>query len=490
MKPREPGREASQRECSTVAYVEPGNHALGAPALQAASNIQDDLQQYFFESAQYQSQVYAAASAIGFLAGIVGRAFNTPTGAGLNQFILILGDSGSGKDIAASGTSKLFAALAVTNPTIRDYIGPGELVSGPGIIKWLAKQPCCYSIVGEIGKLMKLMASPKPQPNFQTLNRTLLQLYSKSAAGETFDPIAYSDTEKNTAPIQSPSLTLLGESVPCTFYDALDESMIVDGWTPRFLVFEETSQRSYRNEAADNYQLNPNLLSRISDLAAYCSALMNKGQALRVAWTPASKAKFGEFEHWTTDQWRAASRQSTKELWNRANLKALKLASVRAVGRNYLQPEISLDDTMWATELVVAQTLRLIAKLENGETGGEAGNEIKQQNEILLIINRYIRNDYSYSASFHGSADMHRDTIITLAHIQQRAGRLACFRNDRLGSTNAIKRTLKYLDDANIIQQISVNQMAERYGSRAVAYCVVSPKEFTKEFDRRGLGQR
>lgn len=432
------------------------------------------LRDFYYKSAQYQSEVYAEAATIGLLSGICGRAYDTPTNTGPNQYILVLGESGSGKDAIASGTAKLYNLLSPLVPSITEFRGPGELVSSAGLIKWLGKSPCIYSIVGEIGKMLKMMAAPNAPQHLKSLNRTVLQLNSKSGSGETFDPTAYSDPNNNTPPIQSASFTLLGESVPSVFYEALNEDMVVDGWVNRFLLFEETGNRRYRNKAADTYQADPALIHWLANLSSHCLSLMHRKQTHKVDWTAEAEAKFDEFDHWTTDRNNEARGQALKELWNRCNLKAIRLATIRAIARDYVNPKITLQDTMEATELVVAQTQRLIGKFSNGEVGEEAGNESKQLAHMKRCVAELFLPGSDKADKYNADRSLVDHGIIEFSYLWRRSANVKAFKPF---PKKAIKETIKLMVDSGWLAYCP-NELKLKLGTRAECYVMYSAGEF------------
>lgn len=427
-----------------------------------------EIAQSFLDLAQHPNAEMSLAGAIGFASGLSQRAFNTPTGAGLNQYIMGLAPTGTGKDVVSRGTSLLTSAVQQSCPGIVDFRGPGELVSAAGLIKWLDRKPCVFSIVGEIGKLLKMMADPRANAHLTGLSRALLQIYSKSGEGEVFDPMAYSDKDKNTGAIQSPALTIFGESVPESFFEALDEGLISDGLLPRFLIFEANGPRSYRNKAADSYRLPTALIERVSELAAQSLSLMHRRAVQRVAWTAEAEAKFDQFDHWTTDEINRATGEVTRQLWNRAYLKALKLASLVAIGDNYVSPAVSLDHTMWATDLVANQTRKLIARFSSGDVGASPGNEAKQRAHVLRVMAAYFANK--------DPGPDHRKMVatmtITQSYLQQKLFTLPAFKPR---PTQAIKDTIRSMVEADELREIPTSQMLEQHGTKAKAYALNNP---------------
>ena len=431
---------------------------------------------FICEAAPHPNREIALAGAIALLAGVSGRAFNTYTGAGLNQYILLLASTGMGKEAAASGISKLLTAVSASVPAANDFKGPA-LVSSAGLVKWLDKKPSVVTIAGECGYMLNRLSSPKANPNDQMLKATLLDLYGKSGAGSALDPMAYSDRDKQTGLIHSPALTLLGESVPGIVYEALSESMVLTGLLPRFMLIEAKGQRSPLNENPAQYP-SPQLIQSMADLCAHCLALNSRNAVQVVEADSEARAKFRVFAQWVTDQINAQSSETLRELWNRAHLKALKLATLCAVGINPLAPLVTINETVWATGLIVDQTNALIAKFANGEVGEVAGDEVKQQLAIMRAITEFACQPYARWQSYHGSEDMHRDGVVTLPHLMQRLRGTAAFKHDRLGATKAIERTIKLLLDGDQLREVPGVQMQSKYGSKPRAYVISDPASF------------
>lgn len=485
----EPGKAEAQAVSSTAAATLPlvqGGEGRGIMPDEELSvkpfpsGLLGEIAQFLFEAAPRPAHDLALAGAIGFLSGITGRAYNV-NGTGLNQYILMLAQTGIGKDAVSSGTDRLIGVVKQSCPSIVDFKGPGELVSSAGLIKWLANKPCCYSILGEFGKKLKEMAAPNANAHLQGISRVLLQLYSKSGYGQYFDPMAYSDREKNTAALPNPSLTIFGESVPENFYEALDESMIADGLLPRFLVWEYTGTRTYLNENANNVIPELSTVSKVNDLAAYCLSIMQRQTVHNIAFTPEAWIKFQEFDKWTTDEINEATIDVHRQLWNRAHLKAMKLAGLRAVGDNYLNPQINMTHTTWATELVVAQTRKLIAKFETGQVGQAAQTgEVKQLAEVIKAVNEFLHNTDKY-VKYGGRAEMIAEGIIVESAIHRKTAALACFRHDKMGQKIALKRAIQTLIDADDIREVPAMQMSAKFGIKPRAFVISNPKRFTDD---------
>lgn len=436
--------------------------------------------QFLLDAAPRQVPEIALAGAIGLLSGITGKAYNI-SGVGLNQYILLLAATGSGKDLISSGTSKLLTEIKKTVPTIDEMRGPGELVSAPGLIKWINKKPNIYSILGEVGITLQQMAAFNASPHLKGLEKVMLQLYSKSGYGNVFDPMAYSDQDKNTQAINAPSFSLLGESVPDRFYEALDDSMIRSGLLPRFMIFEYKGKRQYLNEGTENIQPPIWLVESLANLAGTCFTLNRNNQVHNIAMDAEATKAFREFERWTTDQINATDSEEISQLWNRAHLKALKLAGVCAVGINMHNPLVTMNETTWATDMIVDQTKRLITKFETGAIGYANNAEGKQLASVVKVISEYINSDHSRYAKLQPIEEMHRLGVIPESYISRRLISVAIFRNDKMGATNAIKRALKSLLEGDELREIPRAQMQQQFGKGPKAYVVANPNLFMPE---------
>ncbi len=480
---------------STSTAAAPGDiagnasHATTAPSHTGGGTVNifppgllGEVAQFLLDAAPRPVPDIALAGAIGLLSGVCGRAFNV-SGVGLNQYILMLAPTGTGKDAISSGISKLMSAVQTSTPAAADFRGPGELVSSAGLIKWLDKKPAVVSILGEVGLLMQQMASPTANAHLKGLERILLQVYSKSGHGNILDPMAYSDKEKNTSAIVSPSFTLIGESVPERFYEILDDTMIASGLLPRFMVFEYKGQRVYLKEGTEHIQPPFALVQKVADLCAQALTQSHNQQVLNIPFDEAAKEQFREFERWTTDKINETRSENIKHLWNRAHLKAMKLAAICAVGINPHNPVITINETMWATDLIVHQTNRLIVKFETGNVGQSSGSESRQLRDLVGIIASYMNEPFNRYSKYGGKEDMHRAGVITEAHISRRAMGLASFRHDKQGATSAIKRALKMLLEADELREVPKAQMQATYGTGPRSFVVANPARFIVDLD-------
>jgi hypothetical protein len=439
-----------------------------------------DVCRFIYSAAPHPNMDIALTGAIGFLSGVCGKAFNTYTNAGLNQYLLLLASTGMGKEAMASGIDKLLAAIIKSGvPAASDFKGP-VLVSSAGLLKALDKTPSIVSVIGEFGYKLKAITSPRANPNDETLKATFLDLYSKSGAGRIVDPMAYSDRDKRTAVIVAPALTLVGESVPGVVYEALNEGMVLSGLLPRFILIEAKGNRSALQESPA-VSPDPDLTQRLADLCAHCLSLNHGNNVHVVPADDEARAKFREFGAWVDSQINAHNAEIQRELWNRAHLKALKLATLCAVGINPHNPVVTINETMWATNMIVGQTLSLIAKFETGDVGQEAGNETKQVRKLRAVIRDYIKAEVGKYEKCGCTYDMHRNHHFTIRYLQSRLNNLPMFKDDKAGAKNALARAIDVLKLNDEIRDILPGDMLKVYGRAPKSFAVTCENEFLRD---------
>lgn len=175
-----------------------------------------ELTEYFMSTATRPVYEIALAAALALMAGIAARSYNVSE-TGLNLYIILLAKTGSGKEGAAQGIEKLINAVRPQIPAIDGFIGPAIFSSGQALIKMLGDKPCFLSVLGEFGLTLQQMSHPRASSAEKALKRVLLDLYNKSGKKDMLRGSVYSDTDKNTKVVQSPAVTILGESTPETF---------------------------------------------------------------------------------------------------------------------------------------------------------------------------------------------------------------------------------------------------------------------------------
>lgn len=442
-----------------------------------------EIAQFIYQAAPRPVPEIALAGAIGLMAGICGRAYNV-SNTGLNQYILLLAKTGMGKEGMASGIDKLMSAALMQVPTANDFIGPSHIASGQALVKYVYKKSQSFvSILGEFGLTIQNISSARANPHEIRLKQELLAIYQKSGFTDIYRPSIQADQEKNTDNTYSPAFSILGESTPHSFYSALSEDMITEGLLPRFLLIEYNGIRVEENPNHATIKPEPLFVGRFASLMAHCQQLMhfNPRRCINVEFTPEAKERATQFDRFATSQINETSDEVLLNLWNRAHLKSIKLAALVAVGCDMNYPLIQLDILDWSIKMICGDIRSLSIKFERGEIGSNS-SEMKQTKEVVRVIKDYISSDWDKLKPYEKAAkdlhQLHKKKVIPYTYINKRLAATTTFKNDRMGSTIALKRSLQMLIDGDNIQEINKIEMQDKFKTTQRAFIITNLSMF------------
>lgn len=427
--------------------------------------IVGELARYIYGTAVRPVEEAALAAAISLVAGVVGRSYNI-SGTGLNQYILFLGRTGTGKEGMAKGINKMFASIRPTVPLSDEFIGPSAFASGQGLIRVLDQRPCFLSIMGEFGLTLQALSDPRAPAAQTMLRKVLLDLYGKSGWEDTLHSTAYSDQEKNTKSVHAPNVTILGESTPETFYEGIDTGDIADGLIPRFHIIEYTGPRPPRNKNSGNPP--PQALSHA--FGALCAVALTTKQnntCAAVQIEPDALALLDQFDKECDSHINQSINNGEAQLWNRAHLKALKLAGLIAVGCNAHAPTVSTEIATWAIEFTRAGSQQILNRFYTGDVGN---GETKQTADIRAAITDWFRFDKKTVESYKCKHDWQKAGVIPYSYLVVRLSRKASFYRDRMGAARSLQNALENMVAAEMLGKVPPLDAKSKFNARQTLY--------------------
>ncbi len=425
-----------------------------------------DLTTYFYQSAVRPVPEVALAAAIGIIAGVAGRSYNI-SGTGLNQYIILLARTGAGKEGALSGIESLLYATRMQVPMIEQFLGPAAFASGQALVKVLNERPCFVSVLGEFGLTLQQLSDSRANSASIMLRKVLLDLYAKSGWNRMLRSSVYSDTDKNTKVIQAPNVTILGESTPETFFDGLEASHVSEGLIPRFSVIEYKGPRPPRNRHA-GFAPPPDLIKRFIDLVVVSQSTSSNNTCGQVIMDEEATDLMDAFDELADRTMNASHFEVAMQLWNRAHLKALKMAGLIAVGCNTHTPVVTGPIAQWAIDYVKRDINTMMTRFSTGDIGR---GDSKQFNDMKRIIKNFFVT--APKTMQPAEVNMRDDGLITYRHILRCGAPISSFKNDRAGATQAIKKTLQALVDGGELVQVPAMTVNTKYKFSGVAYIMV-----------------
>lgn len=447
---------------------------LDAESNAATYDLMLETMNFIQQQSHLPNQDVAFAGALSLMAAVCGRAYEV-SGTGLNMYTVLLAQTGAGKSEAANGIDKILNAVVSTVPAAATVVAASRVASAPALIKQLALTPSCLVILGECGQFFQQLSNPRTPPHLLELKGLLLDVYSKSGPGQMLRPSIYSDKEKNTSAVFSPALTILGESTAEEYDKALNEQSIQSGLLPRMFVIESKQKRPAPNDQKVS-EPSKRLAESWATLIAHCQSLSQSNRRISVQLSVEASIEFQDFDEECRVKINSADKDVTRQLWNRAHIKALKVAALLATGQHPYAPEITSDVARWAISLEKKNTKNQIRKFETGEVGEQARSEQAQQQRVRAAIKQWITEDWSKVQRYvNVSAKIHAGHAIPYSFISKRLTSDAAFRDSRLGSTETLKRTLAELVKFGEIAKVNPADAHRMYETRMDLYVVTQP---------------
>jgi len=428
-----------------------------------------ELAQYIYSTSIRPVPEISLCAALGLVAGIVGRNFNTPKRSGLNLYIALLARTGRGKEAMAMGINQMTDAVQASIPTVNEFIGPARFSSGPALIKALEDRPAFVSVLGEFGLFMQELRDPK-NPTSKHLKGALLDIYGKSGTGGKVLSSVYSDREKNTRTIYSPALTLLGESTPEEFFAALDESQVVNGLVGRMVYVLYDGPRTPENPGA-GAPPSPLLVDKFAKLLETVLRMRQNNSVATVGYDQGAQTILDTFSNECDARINAANDAVTEGIWNRAALNVQRIACVLAIGVNHHNPMVSTVEAQWAVDMVNRSCRMILARFEEGSVG--ASDATAPERAVRKSFENYWSLPVDKRKGTYGVADaiVYQPGIVPYTYLRRVLQSKQPFKEEQgHRRVQAIKGALKDLCDAGVIQQVPPEQLFKEFAHRSECY--------------------
>lgn len=427
------------------------------------------LASFVYSSAPRPVKEVAIVAALGFLAGVCGKAFNIPQ-SGLNVYIILVARSGVGKETMHSGLSLVCEELRQTIPTAQRFVDFSDFASGPALQKACAINPSFVNVAGEWGRKLRRIADDiRADGPMATLRTQMTNLYQKSAQGSMTGGITYSNKEQNIGSVTGVAYSMIGESTPGTFYESLTPSMMEDGFLSRFTIIEYTGERPELNMVPER-KMSPMLAQALHGLCAQALTNINKFHSELVQQDENAFEILRNFDKECDKRINSSNDESIRQMWNRAHLKVLRIAALLAVADNWIQPVVTQQHAEWALE-VIRRDIRIMGgKLEAGEIGND---DESRERKMITVIRKYLAEGAT-SESYGVPAALNKVSIVPKRFIQMRLSRTAQFLNTREGPSKAIDNTLKLLMDNGYLQEMEKAHMVEKHSYHGRAFRILT----------------
>lgn len=446
------------------------------------SGLIKEIARFVYAQSPRPVKMISTITALALMSGICGRSYNI-SGTGLNNYFVLLAPTGIGKEGISKGINKLLNSIIPQQPMASSFVGLGELVSGVSLLRYLSEETqCCLTIQGEFGMTMQRMTGKLASPPMLQLRKIILDLYGKSGHGEIMRSTVYADKTKNISTIKSPSFTMLAESTPSTFFDALNDGLVDEGLISRFNIVECSATRPPLNKYHSKIEVPQELKDYLLNLASNALTLNATDQVIEIEMDYEAEELFNEFDLFCDNLINNNTDEGYRQLWNRGHLKSLKIASLFAIGNNIYKPIITKEHAIYAIDFVKESIQTIFKKYSTFEIGVDSVGEEKQVLDLTYVLGYILLN--SYNESFDNE-EMKRDYVIPYRLIMGKCANRKSFKTSiKGGLAENLKKAIQTLIDSGLLAEIKPHILKEKYNYSGKAWTITNPKHFityTKE---------
>lgn len=197
---------------------------------------------YAQDSSPKKSFLVSLVAAIQTVGALCGRDFRTNKNNFTNNYFMIIGDSGCGKDTAKSLPKRIMVDIANSIPGV-DYerrVCSTKATSAAGFFSSLQMSPRKLFSWDEIGHMFNSAKKSGQGKEIEVISK-IIELYSEASNEymlQEYSKIGLKeeDRERDTPTIQRPCVSFTGISTPVQMESALDKKFMEDGTINRFMI--------------------------------------------------------------------------------------------------------------------------------------------------------------------------------------------------------------------------------------------------------------
>lgn len=350
-----------------------------------------DMMALMAATAKRPQPVLALGASLCAVGALMGRKYRTESNIRSNLYVVGIAESGAGKNHSRVVINELFRRA-----NLLQYLGGNKIASGSGLLTAIQRQPAILFQLDEFGMFLSAAADRKRSPRYVCEVLDLMtELYTTS--GTTYFGVEYASTQHNDAhrAIHQPCACIYGTTTPLHFWQALQAANVADGSLARFLIMESEDDFPDSNEVFGVIDPPKSLIDRlilIHEGGGHLSGnLTNIGavdevlvEPRVVPMTPQARAAFRQLDQELVGRLRTSRGSGYSSILARIEENATKLALIRAVSRDPVDPRIEEDDAGWGIMLS-----RHCAELTIREaTARVSENQVESQHKRAMQILR------------------------------------------------------------------------------------------------------
>ena len=372
-----------------------------------------DIARYIYDSAPRQVREVAIAGAIAYMAGICGKSWEVGD-SGLNIYMVLMADSGFGKDAASKALRKLHYEV-IPNST---FLGASDFASPQALVKELAENKSFVSLRGEVGQWLRSMTEKKASSNAQAMAAMLLQLYTGADLKQRINGIRYSDAKNNTSESTGAAFSFFGDTTSDGFYRSMTLEAMQEGLLSRLTLIEvKCDYEPPWNPNGKDATFPQHAVIALRELAEQSLDNILRGKQFPLGFTLEAIEIDGQFRRYCDKFVYRVQDKRFSALWNRAHLKMRRIAALLALGDG---KTITANHIHYAAGLIHDSILRTQERFDSGDIGENAGAD-SPSDVVERCISRYLKS--MPSPSYKVPEWMWRERIVPFRYIHNNVHR-------------------------------------------------------------------
>jgi hypothetical protein len=346
------GQAANDNEAPAPASI-PAPKMHPAPfTSKAAGGLLGEISDWITSTAIIPVSELSLAASIALLGGMFGDLALGPTRSGVNLFITTVMGVASGKGHAPKSIMNL-AKLAAKPGAVTN----GDPTSYAAIERMLRKNKSTSIVMDEFGITLQDVNSRQKNAASASIRKFLLAIYDQADSIFHGRQYASADTKKDDSPIEGPALTVLGMTTGHALYNGLSEDSLNEGFISRFVFVEGNHPETISAPGLSRVQSTPRAL--IDSLKKATTEFpRSKGNlaAILKHIVPFAGGEDGDAykryaEVFLWQHWKGWSPRQ-HNVNGRAAENTVRLATIRAISRDPVQPSIIAEDVEWGWAIV------------------------------------------------------------------------------------------------------------------------------------------
>ena len=349
-----------------------------------------DMMHLMVTTAKRPQPMLALGASLCAIGALMGRKYRTESNLRSNLYVVAIAESGAGKNHSRVVINELFRKAGLLQ-----YLGGNKIASGAGFIAAIQRQPSSLFQLDEFGLFLSAAADRQRSPRYLTeILDLMMELYTTS--GTTYFGTEYATNQNGNAhrAIHQPCACIFGTTTPLHFWQALQAANVADGSLARFVIMHSENDFPDTNECYGTidppqdlvdqllliHQGGGKLVSNLADVGI--AELLVEPRVVPMS-TQARDA-FRLLDQELLGRLRASRGTGFSSILARIEENATKLALIRAVSRDPVDPLIEDHDARWG--ILLAQHCAEVTIIEASQRVSE--NLVESHHKRALQILR------------------------------------------------------------------------------------------------------